>query len=212
MRLDIIADVDPAVRADLLLAAGRPEAARAALRSPAGDDELAAAVRDALDPARPPSPPPIGDGPVAERARRRWRLAAAARGEAPAAPATYDELVAAVLAARADGRPADAVVLIGQARALLPATARRPAAELDALADACETDLEATDPALEQLTPAERRVADAVAEGMTNKEAAAALYLSVKTVDFHLQAIYRKLALRSRTELAVRLAGKAGAR
>jgi len=44
---------------------------------------------------------------------------------------------------------------------------------------------------------------------MTNREAAAALFLSVKTVDFHLQQIYRKLGVRSRTELAIRVAGSA---
>ena len=42
---------------------------------------------------------------------------------------------------------------------------------------------------------------------MTNREAAAALFLSVKTVDFHLQQIYRKLGVRSRTELAVLIVG-----
>jgi DNA-binding NarL/FixJ family response regulator len=56
-----------------------------------------------------------------------------------------------------------------------------------------------------ELTSAEYRVAVAVADGATNREAAAKLFLSVKTVDFHLQNIYRKLGLRSRTELAVRL-------
>lgn len=55
------------------------------------------------------------------------------------------------------------------------------------------------------LSPAEFRVALAVAEGMTNKEAATSLFVSVKTIDFHLQAIYRKLVVRSRTELAVRM-------
>ena len=64
-----------------------------------------------------------------------------------------------------------------------------------------------TDPALEALSAAEWRVAEAVAGGLTNREVAASLFLSVKTVDFHLQQIYRKLALRSRTELAVRVAG-----
>jgi DNA-binding CsgD family transcriptional regulator len=53
------------------------------------------------------------------------------------------------------------------------------------------------------LTPAEFRVAAAVGAGLSNKEAATSLYISVKTVDFHLQAIYRKLNIRSRTELAV---------
>jgi DNA-binding NarL/FixJ family response regulator len=57
------------------------------------------------------------------------------------------------------------------------------------------------------LSPAEFRVAAAVAGGRTNREVADALFLSVKTVDFHLQAIYRKLGLRSRTELAVRMSG-----
>ena len=40
-----------------------------------------------------------------------------------------------------------------------------------------------------------------VAEGKTNKEAGAALFLSPKTVDFHLRRVFRKLGLRSRGEL-----------
>ena len=63
------------------------------------------------------------------------------------------------------------------------------------------------DAELDALSAAEWRVAASVAEGLTNREVAAALFLSVKTVDFHLQQIYRKLALRSRTELAVRVSG-----
>lgn len=63
------------------------------------------------------------------------------------------------------------------------------------------------DPALGALSQAERRVAEAVARGLTNREVADHLYLSVKTVDFHLQQMYRKLGIRSRTELAVRMAG-----
>jgi DNA-binding NarL/FixJ family response regulator len=43
----------------------------------------------------------------------------------------------------------------------------------------------------------------AVGGGLTNREAADHLYLSIKTVDFHLQSIYRKLDIRSRTQLAV---------
>lgn len=53
------------------------------------------------------------------------------------------------------------------------------------------------------LSPAELRVALAVGEGRTNRQAATALALSPKTVDAHLQAIYRKLDLRTRTELAL---------
>ncbi len=59
---------------------------------------------------------------------------------------------------------------------------------------------------LESLTKAERRVAESVAAGRTNREVADHLFVSVKTVDFHLQGIYRKLAVRSRTELAVLMA------
>ena len=51
------------------------------------------------------------------------------------------------------------------------------------------------------LTASEVRVATAAAEGMSNKEIAAALFLSGKTVEFHLGRIYRKLGVRSRSEL-----------
>ena len=52
------------------------------------------------------------------------------------------------------------------------------------------------------LTPAERRVAALVAEGRTNREVAAALFLTEHTVETSLTQIYRKLGVRSRTELA----------
>lgn len=59
----------------------------------------------------------------------------------------------------------------------------------------------------DELTPQELQVALIVARGATNKEAGAALFLTPKTVEFHLAKIYRKLDLRSRTELARRFAG-----
>ncbi|WP_405809930.1 LuxR C-terminal-related transcriptional regulator [Streptomyces sp. NBC_00210] len=55
-----------------------------------------------------------------------------------------------------------------------------------------------------QLTEQESRIAALVAGGATNKEAAAALFLSPKTVEFHLGNVYRKLGVRSRSELARR--------
>jgi DNA-binding CsgD family transcriptional regulator len=58
---------------------------------------------------------------------------------------------------------------------------------------------------IEGLTPAERRVADLVADGQTNREVAAALFLGERTVASHLTHIYAKLGVRSRTELARRL-------
>jgi len=58
-----------------------------------------------------------------------------------------------------------------------------------------------------RLTPRELEVALAVADGQTNREVAASLFLSLKTVEFHLRSVYRKLDIRSRSELA-RLVGE----
>ena len=55
--------------------------------------------------------------------------------------------------------------------------------------------------ARESLTPREMQVALAVAEGASNNEVAAVLYLTPKTVEYHLTRVYRKLGLRSRAEL-----------
>lgn len=61
--------------------------------------------------------------------------------------------------------------------------------------------IQSADP-LAQLSGRERTVAFAVARGLSNKEVAGELYISLKTVDSHLQQIYRKLDIRSRTQLA----------
>jgi DNA-binding CsgD family transcriptional regulator len=53
----------------------------------------------------------------------------------------------------------------------------------------------------EELTARELQVAIVIAEGATNREAAASLFLSPKTIEFHLGNIYRKLNIRSRSEL-----------
>jgi DNA-binding CsgD family transcriptional regulator len=53
----------------------------------------------------------------------------------------------------------------------------------------------------EMLTPQELQIAAQVAEGKTNREVGAALFLSPKTVEYHLTHIYRKLDLHSRAEL-----------
>ena len=57
-----------------------------------------------------------------------------------------------------------------------------------------------------ELTPSERRVAELVAEGKTNKEVAALLVVADRTVESTLTQVYRKLSVRSRTELARKLA------
>ena len=52
-----------------------------------------------------------------------------------------------------------------------------------------------------ELTPTERRIAEAVAEGKTNREVAAELFISVKTVEANLSRVFHKLGVRSRAEL-----------
>ncbi len=58
----------------------------------------------------------------------------------------------------------------------------------------------------DELTAQEIRVAEAVARGQTNREVAAELFLSPKTIDFHLGRVYRKLGIHSRAELATLVA------
>ena len=64
-------------------------------------------------------------------------------------------------------------------------------------------------PAGDALTPTEQRIAQLVAEGKTNKEVAATLVVAERTVESALTQIYRKLDVRSRTELARKLPGPA---
>ncbi len=81
-------------------------------------------------------------------------------------------------------------------------------------AERARTELEATgeqlrrsaEPVSQRLTPQELQVALVVARGATNREAGSALFLSPKTIETHLGRIYRKLSVRSRTELAAFLA------
>jgi DNA-binding CsgD family transcriptional regulator len=54
------------------------------------------------------------------------------------------------------------------------------------------------------LTPTEERVADLVAQGLSNAETARMLNITVKTVESTLTHVYSKLGIRSRSELAAR--------
>jgi DNA-binding CsgD family transcriptional regulator len=59
----------------------------------------------------------------------------------------------------------------------------------------------------ERLTPQESQIALLVTQGRTNAEIGRAIFLSTRTVEFHLSRVYRKLGISSRTELAGRLLG-----
>ena len=142
-------------------------------------------------------------------------LAAANAGDAEGAIALLEEAVS-LHAAVGDG--------LGEARALLllgiaHRRARRKRSARDAIEAAIERFEKIGAPAWMEkaraelgsvggrtredgLTPAEQRVAALVAEGRTNREVAAALYLAERTVETHLSHVYAKLGIRSRTELA----------
>lgn len=62
-----------------------------------------------------------------------------------------------------------------------------------------------------ELTVTEQRVAELAAGGLTNREVAAALFVSAKTVEANLARIYRKLGIRSRAELGARMNSAASA-
>lgn len=83
---------------------------------------------------------------------------------------------------------------------------RRPPAGVDAWADATAPSAPGQgrqNPSPEAvLTASELRAAELAASGATNREVAAALFVSVKTVEGTLSRVYRKLGVRSRTDLA----------
>ncbi|WP_236123429.1 LuxR family transcriptional regulator [Cellulomonas palmilytica] len=109
---------------------------------------------------------------------RRARRRTDARGHLRAALATFDSLGAAPWAEQA-------------------------AAELRATGEtAHRRDLTG----LDHLTPQELQVARVLAAGRTTREAAAALFLSPKTIEYHLRNVYAKLGVRTRTDLATALA------
>jgi DNA-binding CsgD family transcriptional regulator len=114
---------------------------------------------------------------------------------------------------RRAGRRRDAAALLS--------TARQSFAALGAqvYVERCDRELKTGRPAprtagpgAENLTEQERTVATLVATGLTNKEVAASMLLSVKTVQFHLTRVYAKLGVRSRSELAARFARHQGQR
>ena len=108
---------------------------------------------------------------------------------------------------RAVGQPQQAVARLRSARQRLITLGARPYVEI------CDRELAAAGApagiemmtALPGLTPAEQAVARLVAGGRSNRQAAAELYVSVKTVEFHLGHIFGKLGIRSRKDLIPRI-------
>jgi DNA-binding CsgD family transcriptional regulator len=163
----------------------------------------------------------------ATRVDRVWALAHATRCRGLAAAAQADVVRAISLLERAVTQHGDVGDPYGRARALLAvgivrrrARQKREAREkIQAALDAfgllgAETWVGKARKELgriggrkreEGLTAAELRVAALVAEGRTNREVAAALFVTERTVASHLSHVYAKLGVRSRTELARQL-------
>jgi DNA-binding CsgD family transcriptional regulator len=143
-----------------------------------------------------------------------------ARGDAEAAGTPLERAAAAF--ERLGHRPDAARARFLQGRALLRAGRRNAAGDLLADAQARFTALGAPTWAaraaaeLERaslgraagtLTPAERRIVALVSQGRRTREIGQALFMSVGTVEAHLTRTYRKLGIRSRSELARLAAG-----
>jgi DNA-binding CsgD family transcriptional regulator len=157
------------------------------------------------------------DRPSALAAAGRCRgLLAASRGDSDAAFAAFDRALAEHARIAHPFERARTLLALGstQRRAKKKSAARetleRAEASFDELGAAIWAEKTRSElariggraPSRDDLTPTERRVAELVAQGRTNKEVAALLFVSDRTVEFHLSHVYRKLGVRSRAELA----------
>ncbi|OLE23663.1 MAG: hypothetical protein AUG49_15405 [Catenulispora sp. 13_1_20CM_3_70_7] len=163
---------------------------------------------------------------AAERLHRRSVLASLDRAEAVLKAAQGDNARADALLRRADHTFASLGLPLERGRVLIArahlekrqrrvANARALHSQAEAIFRRAQAPLweptaktpepAATNQPAPDLTAAEQRVVTLVAEGLPNREIAATLFLSIKTVEAVLTGVYRKLGIRSRTQLAVLL-------
>lgn len=111
-------------------------------------------------------------------------------------------------ALRRSGRRAAAADLLRQGLALAERGGLKALATqaLDELAAAGARTRRHTLSGIQSLTPTERRVAELAANDLSNREIAQHLFVTIKTVEYHLANAYRKLNIRSRAGLAAALA------
>ena len=113
---------------------------------------------------------------------------------------------------RRQRRRVDARVPLGQALEILVALGARPWAEA-AADELAATGMTVTRPGRsprDELTPRELRIAVLLAEGRTTRQVAGMLFLSPKTVEYHLRHVYTKLGIDSRAQLAGQVLGASG--
>jgi DNA-binding CsgD family transcriptional regulator len=108
---------------------------------------------------------------------------------------------------RVESRPALRSALAAFDRLGAHPWATQAATELSATG---EKVVRAGDLPLDRLTTQERQIAELLAAGRTSRETAAALFLSPKTIDYHLRHVYTKLDIHSRAELADLVAHSGG--
>jgi DNA-binding CsgD family transcriptional regulator len=100
---------------------------------------------------------------------------------------------------RADARAQLRAALEGFERVRAEPWAERARIELRASGETARK----RDPStIDLLTPQELQISRLVAEGLSNKEVAAQLFLSPRTIDYHLRNVFAKLGIKSRTQLA----------
>jgi DNA-binding CsgD family transcriptional regulator len=106
---------------------------------------------------------------------------------------------------RRQRRPANARAPLREARDIFDALGASPWSDRtrEELRAAGETSLRRTEQIWEKLTPQELHIAQLAAQGLSNKAIAARLYLSHKTVGYHLQRIFSKTGITSRSRLGL---------